>query len=161
MLFFELNTWLLALLLLLVLLGATAVGLLMGHAVRGRSADLREPFSVMQAVLLGFMGLVLAFGLSLAVGRYEARRVAVVDETNAIGTTYLRAQTIAEPQRSRSLDLLKRFNDISITLSRQVPGSSAQRSDIAASGRVQQQLWSKDHERVSVSGKSSSPRCSR
>jgi hypothetical protein len=157
-LFFQLNTWLLALLLLLVLLGATAVGLLMGHAVRGRSADLREPFSVMQAALLGFMGLVLAFGLSLAVGRYEARRVAVVDETNAIGTTYLRAQTIAEPQRSRSLDLLKRFNDISITLSRQVPGSSAQRSDIAASGRVQQQLWSAAGQALDQAPTDSAPR---
>jgi hypothetical protein len=141
-LFFELNTWQLALLIFLVLLGATAVGLLAGRALRGRSEDLREPFAVMQAALLGFMGLVLAFGLSLAIGRYEARRAAVVDEANAIGTTYLRAQTIAEPQRSRSLDLLRRFNDLSITLSRQVPGSFAQRSDIAASGQLQQQLWS-------------------
>lgn len=142
MLFFELSTWLLAVLIFLVLFGATAVGLLAGRALRGRSEALREPFSVMQAALLGFMGLVLAFGISLAVGRYEDRRAAVVDEANAIGTTYLRAQTIAEPQRSRSLDLLRRFNDISISLSRQVPGSSAQRSEIAASGQLERQLWS-------------------
>src|SRR5262249_20087279 len=126
----------------LVLLGATAVGLLAGRALRDKSENLREPFAVMQGALLGFMGLVLAFGLSLAIGRYEARRVAVVDEANAMGTTYLGAQTIAEPQRSGSLDLLRRFNDISITLSRQVPGSSAQKSEIAASGRVQRRLWS-------------------
>ena len=78
----------------------------------------------MQAALLGFMGLVLAFGLSLAVGRYETRRAAVVDEGNAIGTTYLRAQTIAEPQRSDSLTLLRRFTDTSIDISETVPGST-------------------------------------
>jgi len=142
MLFFQLSTWLLALLIFLVLAAATAVGLLAGRALRGRSADLREPFSVMQAAILGFMGLVLAFGISLAIGRYEERRSDVVDEANAIETSYLRAQMIGEPQRSRSLDLLRRFNDISIILGRQVPGSSAQRSEVASNGRVERRLWS-------------------
>ena len=51
----------------------------------------------LQTALLGFVGLILAFGLALAVGRYETRRAIVVAEANAIGTTYLRAQTLAEP----------------------------------------------------------------
>ena len=105
MLFFQLETWLLGLILLAVILGATVAGLLIGRSVRHKSAVLREPFSVMQAVLLGFMSLILAFGLSLAVGRYQDRRAATVDEANAIGTTYLRAQTLHEPQRTRSLAL--------------------------------------------------------
>lgn len=142
MLFFQLSTWLLALLIFLVLAAATAVGLLAGRALRGRSEDLREPFSVMQAAILGFMGLVLAFGISLAIGRYEERRSDVVDEANAIGTSYLRAQMIVEPQRSQSLDLLRKFTDISITLGGQVPGSSAQLSDVASSGQVERRLWS-------------------
>ena len=124
MFFFELSTWLLLVLLIVVIVGATVIGLLAGRAVRHRSEDLREPFSVIQAALLGFMGLVLAFGLSLAVGRYETRRAAVVDEGNAIGTAYLRAQTIAEPQRSDSLTLLRRFTDTSIDISETVPGST-------------------------------------
>ena len=52
------------------------------------------------------MALLLAFGLALAMGRYETRRAAMVEETNTIGTTYLRAQTLAEPARTASLDLL-------------------------------------------------------
>jgi hypothetical protein len=35
------------------------------------------------------VGLLLAFGLSLAVNRYEDRRANSVSEANAIGTTYL------------------------------------------------------------------------
>jgi hypothetical protein len=52
---------------------------------------------VLQAALLGVVGLLLAFGLTLAVDRYQNRRAALVEESNAIGTTYLRAQLIAEP----------------------------------------------------------------
>jgi hypothetical protein len=63
----------------------------------------REPFAALQAALLGVIGLILAFGLALAVGRYESRRAAVVEEANTIGTTYLRAQTLAEPSRTASL----------------------------------------------------------
>jgi hypothetical protein len=140
-LFFELETWVLALILLAVILGATVVGLLIGRSVRGRSEVLREPFSVMQAVLLGFMSLVLAFGLSLAVGRYQDRRAATVDEANAIGTTYLRAQTLQEPMRSGSLALLRQYTDVSIRISQTRPDSSAQRQATTNSSQLQRQLW--------------------
>jgi hypothetical protein len=87
------------------------VGLLVGHHLRRRSDILREPFAALQAALLGVVGLILAFGLALAVGRYESRRSAVVEEANAIGTTYLRAQTLAEPHRTGSLERLERYTD--------------------------------------------------
>jgi hypothetical protein len=37
-----------------------------------------------------------------------------VTTANTIATAYLRAQTIAEPQRSRSLRLLRSYNDLAI-----------------------------------------------
>ena len=141
MLFFRLSTWLLIVLLAVVIYGATAIGWLIGKRVRHKSEDLREPFSLMQGALLGFMGLVLAFGLSLAVGRYETRRAAVVDEADTIGTTYLRAQTIAEPQRSQSLALLRRFANTSISISGTIPGSAAQARELTASEDIQRKLW--------------------
>ena len=106
MIFFRLTSLELALLLFAVLLGATGLGIFLGHRVRHLSDSLKEPFGILQAALLGLVGLLLAFGLSLAVSRYEDRRANVVTEANAIGTTYLRAQTLPEPIRSRSLDLL-------------------------------------------------------
>jgi hypothetical protein len=140
-LFFGLSTWVLALLLAVVIVGATVIGHLIGRSTRASAEDVREPFAVIQAALIGFMGLVLAFGISLAVGRYEARRAAVVDEANAIGTTYLRAQTLAEPVRTESLRSLRRFAEISVELSGTVPGSPAQQEAIAASAEVEQRLW--------------------
>jgi hypothetical protein len=87
------------------------------------------------------VGLILAFGLSLAVGRYEDRRSATVTESNAIGTTYLRAQLIAEPARSRSLELLREYADLAILVSREVPNGPAMRRTSAAEGVVQRRLW--------------------
>jgi hypothetical protein len=155
--FFELRTWLLALLLAVVILGATAIGLLVGRSVR-QSEDLREPFSVIQAALLGFMGLVLAFGLSLAVGRYETRRATVVNEANAIGTAYLRAQTVAEPQRSQSLALLKQFADLSISISRTVPGSAGESRSEADSSQVERRLWALAGQSLDAAPTASAPR---
>lgn len=158
MLFFQLETWLLGLILLAVILGATVAGLLIGRSVRHKSAVLREPFSVMQAVLLGFMSLILAFGLSLAVGRYQDRRAATVDEANAIGTTYLRAQTLHEPQRTRSLALLRQYTDTSIRISEHVPGSSADRRAMAESSRLQRQLWALAGQALNRSPTETAPR---
>jgi hypothetical protein len=124
-----------------VVFGATALGLFIGHRLRHRSDALREPFAVLQAAMLGVVGLILAFGLALAVGRYEARRTAVVDDANAIGTTYLRAQTLPEPIRSRSLDLLKRYTNASIALTYAVPGSDHSAAAVATESGIQRQLW--------------------
>ena len=102
---------------------------------------LREPFAALQAALLGVVGLILAFGLALAVGRYETRRAAVVEDANRIGTTYLRAQTLSEPVRTQSLDLLRRYTDTSIRLSESVPSSDEARRAQADGEVLQRELW--------------------
>ena len=109
--FFRLTSVELGVFLFAVLLGATGLGIFLGHRVRHLSDSLKEPFGILQGALLGLVGLLLAFGLSLAVSRYEDRRANVVSAANAIGTTYLRAQTLPEPVRSRSLDLLVELHE--------------------------------------------------
>src|SRR3954468_15218487 len=132
--FFTMPTWVVALLLVVLLGFATAVGYVAGRYLREHEATLREPFGVLQGALLGVVGLILAFGLSLAVGRYEDRRAATVTEANAIGTTYLRAQLIAEPARTRSLGLLREYTDRALQVSREIPNSSGMRRTTAAEG---------------------------
>lgn len=41
--------------------------------------------------------------------RFDERRALVINEANAIGTTMLRAETLPEPQRSKSLELLREY----------------------------------------------------
>src|SRR4051794_39416145 len=137
MIFFRLNTWVLLLALAAVMVAATLAGLALGRRAGGRSSNLREPFGILQGALIGVMGLVLAFGLSLAVGRYESRRGDVVTEANTIGTTYLRAQTLAEPLRTESLELLRGYTDTSIALADTVPGSARYERELAQSSEYQ------------------------
>jgi hypothetical protein len=139
--FYSLDSWQLGLVVFGVIGGACALGVFAGRHVRRRTDAYREPVGVLQGALLGVVGLILAFGLTLAVGRYQDRRSDVVDDANTIGTAYLRAQTIAEPQRSSSLALLRSYNDLAIRLTREIPGSAALRTTAARQGQLQQQLW--------------------
>jgi hypothetical protein len=156
--FFSLSSATLALIVVGVIGAATATGVLLGRRLRHHSEVLREPFGVLQGALLGVVGLILAFGLSLAVGRYEGRRTAVVDEANAIGTTYLRAQLIAEPARTRSLALLREYTDLAIRLAHDVPSSSDMRRTAAEEGVVQRRLWRLAGEALDADPIASGPR---
>ncbi|MGY1643717.1 hypothetical protein ACI782_21640 [Geodermatophilus sp. SYSU D00703] len=158
MLFFGLSTWVLAVLLGLLMIGTTLAGLFIGQRMGHSSDRFREPLGVLQGALIGFMGLLLAFGLSLALGRYESRRADTVDEANAIGTTYLRAQTLPEPVRTETLDLLRRYTRTSIAIADSVPGSPAQQAALAASERDQRRLWSLAGEALDREPLASAPR---
>lgn len=131
----------LALVLFAVVLGATALGAFIGGRVRHLSESLTEPFGILQGAMLGVVGLILAFGLSLALSRYEDRRAAIVTEANAIGTTYLRAQTLAEPERTRSLRLLVTYTESAVRLSEYAPGSEAEDEVTANEEALQRRLW--------------------
>ena len=158
MLFFRLTSFELGLIFFAVILGATGLGIFLGHRVRHLSESLKEPFGVLQAALLGVVGLLLAFGLSLAISRYENRRSNVVDEANAIGTTYLRAQTLAEPIRSRSLGLLIRYTRSAIRISDEVPGSDEAGDARDREQRIQRRLWSLAGDALEMAPVASAPR---
>lgn len=66
--------------------------------------------------MLGVLALLMAFSFSMALDRYEERRHLVVQEANAIGTSYLRAQLLDEPHRSRLSRLLIAYTDNRVAL---------------------------------------------
>ena len=158
MLFFGLSSFELGLIFFAVALGATGLGIFLGRRVRHVSENLKEPFGVLQAALLGLVGLLLAFGLSLAVSRYEDRRSNVVEEANAIGTTYLRAQTLAEPVRSRSMRLLTRFTRNALRISDRVPGSDEADAAREREQQIQTSLWSLAGDALEAAPVASAPR---
>lgn len=88
---------------------------------------------------LGFLALLMAFSFSMALGRYEERRHLVVQEANAIGTAYLRAQLLDEPHRSRLSNLLVQYTDNRIALGTgNHPGLERQ---IAVNDRLLTDIW--------------------
>ncbi len=156
--FFSLPSWAVGLI-VFGIVGATATaGYLAGRYLREHEAKLREPYGVLQGALLGVVGLLLAFGLSLALGRYEDRRAATVTEANAIGTSYLRSQLLAEPVRSRSLQLWPKYADLALEVSREVPDSTAMRRTTIAQEVLQRRLWRLAGEAVAAAPVETAPR---
>jgi hypothetical protein len=141
-----------------ILFGSTDLGIWIGRVLSRRRSGFKEPLGIMQGALVGFVALLLAFGLTMAVGRYQARRDAVVLEANAIGTTYLRAQTLAEPMRSQSLDLLKGYGDARIALSDSVPDSARFEAASNESVGIQNRLWTLADDAMKQAPTASAPR---
>jgi hypothetical protein len=156
--FFSLSSWEIGFLIFAMVGGSSALGVLAGRYLRANSERYREPIGVLQGALLGVVGLILAFGLSLAVGRYQDRRADVVTDANTIGTAYLRAQTIAEPQRTSSLALLRSYNDLAIRVTYEIPGSAAIGATSAQQGQLQRRLWRLAGETLNARPRDSAPR---
>src|SRR5207244_13373619 len=70
--------------------------------------------SALEQSLLGLLALIVGFTFLMALTRFEARREAVLNEANAIGTTALRARLLPEPHRTESLKLLREYAQIRI-----------------------------------------------
>jgi len=154
----ELSSLQLALVVAAITFGATGLGIWIGRTISRRKGGLKEPLGVIQGALVGLVALLLAFGLTMAVGRYETRRGAVVLEANAIGTTYLRAQTLEEPMRTASLDLLKRYADARIALSESVPDSARFQAASNTSVDIQNSLWALAGDTLNRAPTASAPR---
>jgi hypothetical protein len=155
--FFRLSTWELWLIIAGLVFGFVAVGYAAGRVLRTQET-LREPVGIVQGAFFALVGLILAFGLTLALGRYDTRRAAVVDDADTIGTTYLRAQTLAEPMRSRSLQLLRQYTDASLELSKTVPTTDRFDDAVAHEDVLQRRLWSLAGDALTGAPRDSAPR---
>lgn len=102
------------------LFGATVVvvllsiegGYRLGQFRRRRSEDEKEaPVGAIVGATLGLLGLILAFTFGLAASRFDSRREIVVEEANAIGTTYLRAGLLPNNRGVRIRKLLGEYVD--------------------------------------------------
>lgn len=91
------------------------------------------------SAVLGLLALLMGFTFSLAVDRFEMRRALVLEEANAIGTAYLRAQLLEEPHRTRISQLLVNYTDNRITLGTAPPNEIPPL--LAANDRMLTDLW--------------------
>jgi uncharacterized membrane protein (Fun14 family) len=81
------------------------------------SSATKDHINTIQGSMLGILALLLAFSFSLALQRFDNRNAAVVEEANAIGTTFLRAQLLPNSVRSDARKLLQSYTDLRIQAS--------------------------------------------
>jgi len=102
--------WALGIITITIVLLSIELGWRLGNRNRQRSEKEKEaPIGVVVGATLGLLAFLLAFTFSMAATRYDTRRSAVLQESNAIGTTYLRADLLPEPQRTETQNLLREY----------------------------------------------------
>lgn len=91
------------------------------------------------AATLALMAFMLAFTFSMGGSRFDARRHLVVEESNAVGTAYLRAGMLEEPDRTQIRGLLREYAEVRLRIVREFETYSAQ--GLARSEELHGLLW--------------------
>ena len=87
-----------------ILLAVFEVGFRIGRWWQEKTPDEKEgPTNMLVGSLLALMAFLLAVTMGMAVDRFDTRRGLVLEEANAIGTTYLRAGYLPQPYGTESL----------------------------------------------------------
>lgn len=73
--------------------------------------DGREDFNIVLGGTLTLLGLIIGFTFSMAVSRYDQRKLYEEEEANAIGTEYLRVEVLPADDASRIQALLRKYLD--------------------------------------------------
>jgi hypothetical protein len=129
--------WGLLLVILLIVLLSVEGGYRLGKYRRSRSDEEKEaPVGAMVGATLGLLAFMLAFTFGLAATRFDTRRQVLLDEANAIGTTYLRAGMLPE-RREAIQTLLRDYVDARLDAVR----SGKVVEGIRRSEHLQQQMW--------------------
>jgi len=93
---------------------------------------------------LGLLAFMLAFTFGITAERFQTRRQFLLDEVNAISTTYLRAGLLLEPHRSQLRELLREYVDTRANVVKEDTKQQMQKLQevISRSESLQSQMWS-------------------
>jgi hypothetical protein len=105
--------WALLIGIMLVVLLSVEGGYRAGRFQGRRAHEMETPVGEMVASTLGLLAFILAFTFGLAASRFDVKRQLLVDEANAVGTTYLRAEMLPEG-RDEIRALLREYVDVRI-----------------------------------------------
>lgn len=106
---------------------------------RSAAGEVEKESSVgaMANASLALLAFLLAFTFGFAASRLEVRRTLMIDEANAIGTTYLRTSTLPEAERSAARALLREYVDVRLEGARSKHLDEAVRRSL----EIQNRLW--------------------
>jgi hypothetical protein len=112
--------------------------------VRRKQKDpegVREGVGAVEGAIFALLGLLIAFTFSGAATRFDARRHLIVEETNAIGTAYLRVDIVAPDLQPAMRDSFRRYLEARLAVHREIPDMSAVGAALAETNRLQNDIW--------------------
>src|SRR5499433_3736048 len=95
---------------------AHEVGFRLGSLTRSADESFDRQVALVRTTTAALVAFLVGFAFSGAASRFIDRLDIIVKEANALGTAYLRADTIAEPQRGELKAALKEYTADRITL---------------------------------------------
>jgi hypothetical protein len=96
--------------------GAHEIGYWLGSLTRSADESLDRQVALVRTSTAALVAFLIGFAFSGAASRFIDRQDLIVREANALGTAYLRADTIAEPQRGELKAALKEYTADRLTL---------------------------------------------
>jgi hypothetical protein len=121
-----------------VALAVYEIGFRVGHWWQERTPDEKEgPTGMLVGSLLALMAFLLAVTMGMASDRFDTRRGLVLEEANAIGTTYLRADFLPDPQRDEVRELLRVYAPLRVNIA----DEEQLFAQFAVSEGIQARLW--------------------
>ncbi len=123
---------------LVAIFGASEIGRLLGVRATGRGGG---DVSTLEGAALGLLALMIGFTFAMALARFEARRDAVLNEANAIGTTALRARMLPTPHKVEALTSLREYVQIRLEITRRLSSVADLKATIGRSNDIQEMLW--------------------
>ena len=120
---------------------ANVAGNQLGRRRRGSGLDAAH-LGTVQGGLLGLLGLLLAFSFATAAGRFADRQELTLQESNAIGTAYLRADLLPSPHAEALRAALKSYVATRVAFYDAGSDPGAVQSAIARGEQLHQTIWS-------------------
>ncbi len=122
---------------------STLVGFRLASATSvNEDAHRHEHISGLREGLFVLLGLLLGFTIAMALPRFDQRRDLVAEEAHAIGTVWLRAQLLPEPERSKSEQLLREYVGVRRSFAGETLGNPVELDrTIQQTNAIQDELW--------------------
>lgn len=105
------------------------------------SVTAAEGIGAADGAVFAVLGLLIAFTFSGATARFDSRRQLIVEETNDVGTAYLRLDLLPAAAQPALRESFRRYLDARIEAYRKFPDIAAVRASLAKANELQGHIW--------------------
>ena len=111
------NSVAIAVILFMAIIAINEVGYRVGKYIQAHTDDeVKSLTGSIQASILGLLALLLGFTFSMSMQRFDNRSMALIDETNALGTAILRVQLLPDEFKDDASKLFQEYVDLRVQI---------------------------------------------
>jgi len=94
-----------------------------------------------EGAIFALLGLMIAFTFYGASQRLDVRRQMIVNETNAIGTAWLRIDVLPDDSQQKMRILFKKYAQARLGVNQKIPDINAAKQQLAIANQLQDEIW--------------------